>query len=160
MWASLVAQTIKCPPAMRETRVWSLGWEDPLEKEMATHSSILAWRIPWIEDPDRLQSMGSQRVGHDWMTSLSLSLYCSISSSNYCFLAFIQVSQETSKVVWYSRLLKNFPQFVVIHSQRLLHSQWSRNRYFSGIPLLFLQSNTCWQFDLWFSAFSKSSLNI
>ena len=60
--ASLVAQMIKHPPAMRETRVRSLGWKDPLEKEMATHSSILAWRTPWIEDPDRLQSMGSQRV--------------------------------------------------------------------------------------------------
>ena len=49
------------------------GWEDPLEKEMATHSSTLAWRIPWTEEPGRLQSMGSQRVGHDWVTSLSLS---------------------------------------------------------------------------------------
>ena len=60
-----MAQTIKRPPAMQETWVRSLGWEDPLEKEMATHSSILAWRILWTEDPDRLQSMGSQRVGHD-----------------------------------------------------------------------------------------------
>ena len=60
-----MAQTIKRLPAMQETRVRSLGWEDPLEKEMATHSSILAWRILWTEDPDRLQSMGSQRVGHD-----------------------------------------------------------------------------------------------
>ena len=63
--ASLVAQTVKCLPADRETRVRSLGWEDPLEKEMATHSSTLAWKIPWTEEPDRLQSMGSQRVGHD-----------------------------------------------------------------------------------------------
>ena len=55
----------KSPPAMRETRVQSLGWEDPLEKEMATYSSILAWRIPWTEDPGGLQSMGSKRVGHD-----------------------------------------------------------------------------------------------
>ena len=55
------------------TWVWSLGWEDPLEKEMATHSSTLAWKIPWMEDPGRLQPMGSQRVGHDWATSLSLS---------------------------------------------------------------------------------------
>ena len=52
--------------------VWSLGWEDPLEKEMATHSSILAWRIPWTEEPGGLQFTGSQRVGHDWATSLSL----------------------------------------------------------------------------------------
>ena len=58
---------------MRENRVWFLGWEDPLEKEMAIHSSTLAWKIPWTEEPDRLQSMGLQRVGHDWTTSLSLS---------------------------------------------------------------------------------------
>ena len=54
---------------MQETQVPFLGWEDPLEKEMATHSSILAWRIPWREEPGRLQSTGSQRVGHDWATS-------------------------------------------------------------------------------------------
>ena len=58
-------------PAMRETQVQSLGWEDFLEEEMATHSSTLAWRIPWREEPGRLQSMGSQRVGHDWVTSLT-----------------------------------------------------------------------------------------
>ena len=57
---------------MQETWVCSLGREDPLEKEMATHSSILAWRIPWREDTGRLQSLGLQRVGHDWATSLSL----------------------------------------------------------------------------------------
>ena len=55
---------------MRVTWVWSLGWEDPLEKEMATHSSILAWRIPWTEEPGGLHSMESQRVGHNWATSL------------------------------------------------------------------------------------------
>ena len=62
---SLVAQTVKCLPIMRETQVQSLGWEDSLEKEMATHSSILAWKIPWTENPGRLQSMGLQRVRHD-----------------------------------------------------------------------------------------------
>ena len=56
---------LKCLPVMRETQVQSLGREDPLEKEMATHSSTLAWRIPWTEEPGRLQSTGSQRVGHD-----------------------------------------------------------------------------------------------
>ena len=70
-WASLVAQRLKRLPPVWETRVRSLGWEDPLEKEMVTHSSILAWRIPWTEKPGRLQSTGSQRVGHDWATSLS-----------------------------------------------------------------------------------------
>ena len=63
--ASLVAQMVKCLSTTRETRVQSLGWEDPLEKEMATHSSTIAWKIPWTEEPGRLQSMGSQRVGHD-----------------------------------------------------------------------------------------------
>ena len=63
--ASLVAQRLKRLHAMWETWVRSLGWEDTLEKEMATHSSTLAWRIPWTEEPGRLQSMESQRVGHD-----------------------------------------------------------------------------------------------
>ena len=63
--ASLVAQTVKRLPAMWETWVQSLGREDPLEKEIATHSSTLAWRIPWTEEPGRLQSMGLQRVRHD-----------------------------------------------------------------------------------------------
>ena len=63
--ASLVAQMVKRLPAMVETWVQSLGWQDSLEKEMATHSSTLAWKIPWMEEPDRLQSMGPQRVRHD-----------------------------------------------------------------------------------------------
>ena len=65
IWASLVAQRLKCLPAMRETWVQSLGQEDALAKKMATHSSILAWRIPWIEEPGGLQSMESQRFGHN-----------------------------------------------------------------------------------------------
>ena len=65
LWASQMAQRLKHLPAMRETWVRSLGQEDPLEKEMATHSSILAWRIPWTEEPGGLQSTGLQRVRHD-----------------------------------------------------------------------------------------------
>ena len=61
----MVAQTVKHLPAVQETGVRSLGWEDPLEKEMVTHSSTLAWKILWTEEPGRLQSMGSQRVGHN-----------------------------------------------------------------------------------------------
>ena len=63
--ASLMAQTVKNLPEMQETWIQSLGWDDPLEKEMATHSSILAWRTPWTEEPGGLQSMGVQRVGHN-----------------------------------------------------------------------------------------------
>ena len=65
LFALLVTQTVKRLPAMQETRVRFLGWEDPLEKEMATHSSTPAWKIPWTEKPGRLQSMGLQRVRHD-----------------------------------------------------------------------------------------------
>ena len=65
MKASLVAQSVKNLPAVQETRLRSLGWEDPLEKAMATHSSILAWKNSWTEEPGGLQSMGSQRVGLD-----------------------------------------------------------------------------------------------
>ena len=64
MGASLVAQMVKNLLAMQETWVQSLGWEDPLEKGVAIHSSILAWSIPWTEEPGGLQSLGSQRVGH------------------------------------------------------------------------------------------------
>ena len=70
---SLVAQMVKCLPTMWETQVRSLGWEDPLGKEMATHPSTLAWKIPQSEKCGRLQSTGSQRVGHNWAASLSLS---------------------------------------------------------------------------------------
>ena len=61
----MVAQLVKNLPAKQETQVQCLGWEDPLEKEMATHASILAWRIPWTEEPGGLQSIGPQRVGHN-----------------------------------------------------------------------------------------------
>ena len=63
---SQVAQWVKNPPTMLETQVWFLGWKDPLEEGMATHSSILAWRTPWTEEPGGLPSIGSQRVRHDW----------------------------------------------------------------------------------------------
>ena len=70
--AFLMAQTVKNLPAVWETQVWSLGQEDHLERGMVIHPSILAWKIPWTEEPGRLQSMGSLKVRHDWATSLSL----------------------------------------------------------------------------------------
>ena len=72
--SSLVAQRVKHLSTIQEIQLQSLGWEDPLEKEMAIHSRTVAWKIPWTEEPGRLQSMGSQRVGHDWATSLSFFL--------------------------------------------------------------------------------------
>ena len=124
---------------------------------MATHSSILAWKIPWMEEPGVLQFMGSQRVGHDWANSATHSLtqawwqyrariysfpnfepvHYSMSVSNCCILTYIQVYWEAGKVVWYSHIFKNFPEFVVVHSQRLSHSQWSKSRCLFGISLAF-----------------------
>ena len=78
IWASLGTQTVKNLPAMQETWVQSLGWEDPLEKGMVTHSSILAWEIPWTEEPGRLQSMGSQK---DTTERLTLSLFQSVKAT-------------------------------------------------------------------------------
>ena len=87
MRACLMAPTVKRLPTMRETRVRFLGWESPLEKEMAIHSSTLAWKIPWTEEPNRLQYMGLQRVGHDWVTSLAYYEWMNESLNNVLPLA-------------------------------------------------------------------------
>ena len=96
-WASLVAQTVKSLPTVWETRVQSLGWEDPLEKEMATHSNILAWKIPWTEEPGGLQSMGLQRVGHDWATSLSVGYKNENQRGNKGLKIFLNLKSDNSK---------------------------------------------------------------
>ena len=79
-----MAQTIKHLPTIREIQVQTLGWEDLLEKEVATHSSILAWKIPWTEEPGKLHFMGSLRVGHDWATFLSFPLLSSAGKESAC----------------------------------------------------------------------------
>ena len=94
IWASLVAQRLKHLPGMQETRVRSLGQEDPLKKEMATHSSTLTWKIPRMEEPGRLQSMGLQRVGHDWATSPTYSY------DLLMFVPFIQNVEQHIKEPW------------------------------------------------------------
>ena len=100
----MVAQRLKHLPPMRETRVQFLGREDPLEKEMAIHSSILAWRIPWTEEPGGLQSMVLQRVGHDWVTLLTYLLIP-------CFLEV----QKSLPVIFSLRLKrKSFEIFFVL----------------------------------------------
>ena len=92
MGISLVAQTVKNLPVMRETRVLSLGWEDPLEKEMASHSSILAWRSPWTEETSRLQSTGSQWIGHNWATNVSSLLIHTV-----LFFFFFQITKAPGR---------------------------------------------------------------
>ena len=99
-----LAQTVKCLSIIRETWVQSLGREGLLEKEMATHSSILAWKMPWTEEPDRLQSMGPQRVGHDWATSLSLSLWWlnnSIIKASFLFVHSFHSFRLLALILWF-----------------------------------------------------------
>ena len=98
-----VAQTVKCLPTMRETGVRSLGQEQPLEKEMATYSSTVAWKILWMGDPGRLQSMGSKRVRHDWATSLSLYMYVQSLSRVWLFATPWTVACQASLSMEFSR---------------------------------------------------------
>ena len=113
-WTSLVAQMVKCLPTMRETWVRSLGWEDPLEKEMATHSSILAWKIPRMEEPGKLQSVGLERVGHDWATSPYLTLPPEMVVINIYDIA----RGKKNLAMWFR---KRIPQFT-----KLLHSSFDK----------------------------------
>ena len=107
--ASLVAQTVKCLSAIQETWVRSLGWEDPLEKEMAAHSSILAWKIPWTMEPGRLLSMGLQTVGHDWAKGrrwwLLFGLWCEA-----CRIQFPNQGLNLHSPHWKHRVLTTGPQ--------------------------------------------------
>ena len=98
-WASLVAKLVKNPPAMQETWVWSLDWEDPLENGKATHFSILAWRIPWT-----VQAMESQRVGHDWATFA------------FSFLLFLWSNRHWQFDLWFLCLFKIQLEHLKIHS--------------------------------------------
>ena len=115
---TLMAQRVKRLPAMWETWVQSLGWEDPLEKEMVTHFSTHAWKIPWMEEPCRPQPMGLQRVGHDWAI-----LFCFIHQTwqfqisvyfvlhKILLMEKISIPWNTIKETWYSSLLKKMKTF-------------------------------------------------
>ena len=113
-----MAQMVKHLPTMRETWVQSLGQEDLLEKEMETHSSILAWKIPWMEEPDRLKSMGSQRVGHDWVTSLHFftSLWVTVNSRSFLSFFFFFFFSACVKLLLFSfRKKHNQSNFIIDH---------------------------------------------
>ena len=102
---SLVPQMVKHLSTMQETWVWSLGGEEPVEKEMAIHSSTIAWKIAWTEEPGRLQSLGSQRVRHDWATSLSLSrLYQDKHGKSAGFPIKGKSNFNIGKIVWNLRI--------------------------------------------------------
>ena len=98
----LSPRMVKSLPAMHETQVQSLGWEDPLEKGMATYSSILAWRIPWTEEPGRLQSMASQRVGYDWASNNKLEgkRRDQKLKSHWAYLVRARTTEETLLLLW------------------------------------------------------------
>ena len=124
----LVAQTIKRLSAVQETRVWSLGWEDPLEKEMATHCSTLAWKIPWMEEPGRLQSVGSQRVEHSWAASVSVSV-CGRRPST---IALFPLAPSFSKFLPFF-----FFHFSSLNTAYVLlgeYSLWGLNGFFRPLP--------------------------
>ena len=104
-YTSLVAQTVKNLPAVQETLLGSLGWEDPLEKGMAIHCSIHAWRIPWTEEPGGLQSVGSQRAGHGWATD-STTTTCFPEKFTYIKLWVISTKPWASQV---ALVVKNPP---------------------------------------------------
>ena len=128
-WTFLVIQMVKHLPTMWETRLQSLGWEDPLKKAMATYSSVLAWKIPWMENPVRLQSMELQRVEHDCETSLSLFILIpACASSRPAFL------------MMYSALKLN-KQGDNIQPWRTPLPIW--NQFVAPCPVLTVASN-CW----------------
>ena len=127
---SMVAQMVKYLTTMQETRVRSLGWEDPLEKEMAIHSRTIAWKIPWTEEPSRLQSMGSQSVGHDWATSLTHPQY-SLSYPNVRVGLWRKLSDEELMLL-NCGLEKTFESPLDCKEIQPVHSEGDQSWDFSG----------------------------
>ena len=107
----LLVQMVKNLPAIQETQVLSLGWKDSLEKGMATHSSILAWGIPWTEEPGRLQSRGLQRVRHDWATNINFNLVAHKGFLSFGFFPSKSFSWSNIQKVWLLFLLVPYFSF-------------------------------------------------
>ena len=127
-------------PAMKEIQVQSPGWKDPLEEEMATHSSILAWRIPWTEQPGGLQSMGSQRVRHDWAANTSTFIYMCVCVCVHCSLLTLTLSPGfyfscACMLSCFNHVWLFVTLWTVAH-QAALSIGFSRQEYWSGLPFL------------------------
>ena len=158
-----MAQRLKHLPAMRETQVRFLGWEDPLEKDMATHSSTLAWRIPWKEEPGRLQSMGLQRVRHDWVTNYYYPLIIQYA------LDFWVITKNLFLVTWSFQQTgfgqAEFQQFSLLSAEALILLSLKHTRPFPGLlfslPFLWPSSRVGGPYPSHLSSngiFSKKSL--
>ena len=134
-----MAQTVKRLPTRRKTWVHSLGQEDPLEKEMATHSSTHAWKIPCTEEPGRLQSMGSQRVEHDWATSLSLYIYY-VPTLN-CFISILLLSVIAVLILsaWENPIQHAFPERSITHKRHFTLSPAIQCRQLGWLNLISYQ---------------------
>ena len=134
---------VKPLPATRETWVRSLGWEDPLEKEMATQPSTLAWKIPWMDEPGRLQSMGSQRVGHDWVTSLGSRNYSKYLKHFNSFYSSHESCEVFKKmyIIWILQmsLLKHRKVNSLCRA-----AKWQRQARQSALRSLLLARTICW----------------
>ena len=114
-----VAQIVKNLPAVQEIQLWFLGQEGPLEKEVTTHSSILAWNIPWTEEPGRLQSMGSQRVRHDWATNTSLHVEYMYSIPTFWRVFIITRCQKLFCIYWDDHMV-----FILQFINMMYHIDW------------------------------------
>ena len=129
--ASLVVQVVKNLPAMQDTWVQSVGWEDPLEKGMTTHSSILAWRIPWTEEPGGLQSMGSQRAGHDWVTDIYMNHRKILLKCGFWFKMWFLSG------AWGSAFLTSSQVMLMLTTEHTLNSKvyepWEMRRFWVGV---------------------------
>jgi len=135
LWASLVALMVKNPPAMWETWARSLGWDDPLEEGIATHSGILAWRIPWTEEPGRLQSMGSQRVR--WLSEIHTLQHTHTHTHThrvalqYCIVPAMQESELVLRMSDWTEL--NWTECMSLYFFRF-PSHWGHHRALCRIP--------------------------
>ena len=168
LWGSLVAEMVKNPPAMQETQVWFLGWEDPLEKGMVTHSNILAWRTPWAEEPGGLQSIRRQRVRHNWGTNTH-KLFISWIQSLSCVWLFatlwtaahqaslsITNSQSLLKLMSIESVMPS-NQLICCHPLLLLSSILPSIRVFPNESLLHIRWPTSY---LWGSSYRLSSWHL